>query len=581
MNIFEVMKEEKKYHSPRRIKRDLDDLLEKIKRSRRGHAYKRTACLFLEAAARARMIEDPRTVEFYINSAQESMKAGDSYNAAWAYRNAALCSFEMGDFGKAADLSEESAGLFEKTKTHYGMQWCYKIMAECFENLGKIPEAIKYYKKSMGIEKDEGTEEKVKALKEKFPDVSVKQRCAKHCIREGENVEFELGVKNLSKERTTHIRALGKDSKILDSIGELEPNGIHVFRSKSRAGKKEARSPFTGLVWNNPAGEEFSKDIEHMAVRTSPNVHLNAYFKGELKVGKQSFFVVFVKNDSGSEIGNVRLHIHFPVEIKVKPITGYSMEKIGPGEEKGFVFKVLPTALERVMLKPSITYELEGKNHDEEIEPFLMKDALEIPGDKDAGNGKLKSVDRKTLERMKKIREQKRYLVSLFAPEEMNEVDFIDSEKVMASVKKGFSLKNTGMKDVLPVIREELKGMYMVSSRSYEDSSLLMYSCKTKSSGETYLLKVVVKEEGGLVFVALSMFSEKGEELEDIISKISRIIEHSINAMTMATEVENVEVKETINIIDSVVQRSEIGGKEKSKDKKIKLKDSVVQKTGL
>jgi len=66
-----------------------------------------------------------------------------------------------------------------------------------------------------------------------------------------------------------------------------------------------------------------------------------------------------------------------------------------------------------------------------------------------------------------------------------------------------------------------------------------------------------------------------------MVEKLSEILKYTIIAMSFATEIEKIEVKETINIVDSVVQRSKIGEKLRKKGKDVQIKDSVVQKTEL
>ncbi|MBN2042202.1 MAG: tetratricopeptide repeat protein [Candidatus Aenigmarchaeota archaeon] len=582
MNIFDVMKEEKKFYNKEKLQHNLDDLLEKIKKSRRDEKFEKTALLFREAGNVAHLLGDSRASEFYMSSAQENLKAKNMYNAAWAYRNAALVSFENGDYGNTISFSQKSAELFEKSHTQYGLEWCFNLMGEALEKTGKNSEAIKYYKKSLDIQKDEEIEERVSQLMKKTPEISVDHNSDKDSVKENGNAEFRLEVRNLSNGTIKEIKVMDSGSKMIDSLGNIKPNEIHVFKKSVRAGKNGVSSPFSRIEWETSDGDKTEREIEPIEIKIKPNVGINAYFREKPSVGKQSFFVVFVRNDSEKEITNVCLHMDFPVEIRVKPVTGYVLEKIQPGEEKGFVFKVLPTALESVMLKPSVTYEHCRRNFEETMEPFFMKDTLELPEDKTISREPSRILDNRMIEKMNEAREEKRFIVSRLEPFQISEIDFIEFQKEMASVNTGFSLKNTKIEETFSLIKEELKDLYLVSERRNDESCLLLYSCKTRGEGETYLLKIVIKEERGIVFVVSRLYSDKEDGLDDLLTKISRVLEHTITAMTFATEVQNIEVNETINIIDSVVQRSKIGGDEdKTENKKIKLKDSVVQKTDL
>ena len=93
-----------------------------------------------------------------------------------------------------------------------------------------------------------------------------------------------------------------------------------------------------------------------------------------------------------------------------------------------------------------------------------------------------------------------------------------------------------------------------------------------------YLLTVAVREEEGLLNVLFKAYSNIKEKLENFLNNIADIVEYTSMVMSSAKEVEKIEVKQVIKIIDSIVQRSQIGSPS-AKTKETVIKDSVVQRS--
>ena len=115
--------------------------------------------------------------------------------------------------------------------------------------------------------------------------------------------------------------------------------------------------------------------------------------------------------------------------------------------------------------------------------------------------------------------------------------------------------------------------MALVARHDFEKEKMLMYSFKLDDIH--YLLTVVIKEDDGFMHLILKLYSEAKDMLLPTLDRVS------ITAETGAKEVEKVEIKKIVNIVDSIVQRSTIAGGEEGAvtQKKTRIKDSVVQRT--
>ena len=94
------------------------------------------------------------------------------------------------------------------------------------------------------------------------------------------------------------------------------------------------------------------------------------------------------------------------------------------------------------------------------------------------------------------------------------------------------------------------------------------------------MLTVAVKEDGGPITILFKAYSNKKEALDKFITACSDLVEYTIMVMTSAKEVEKIEVNQVVKIIDSIIQRSNIGA-DIAKNKETVVKDSVVQRAQI
>lgn len=567
----------------KKIGKEVDKVLREAKRSLRKKNYENAAALYKKASMFAHKIGDKRAVEYALEAVKYSLKIKKYFNVGWSYRNAAMFSRDFKDFDNTVNFALKAIDYFSKTNSFYAVQWCYNLAGEASEERKDYFSAARYYRKSLEIKRKEAIEKRLEHILKEVPHPTIEQTPDRGEVKEGEEITFEIEIKNESKDILNEICILNEKNEKICFLDEIGPGNEKSFSFRTRA--KEVGmmdSPFERVEWKTK-GKKFSDDIEPLEILVKPDIEIKPYLKNKPQVGSYSYFVISVKNNSSSPVTDVELFVNFPIELKVKPITGYSFERISGSEEKGFVFKILPTIVGKTRIEPEVTFnDSDGLEHRKKMKPFLLEEVLEPPKNIDIREDSSKSVPQEDVERIKKLQEFKKYVSSMLTPFEISEPEYISMSKKLYHATKGCILKDVDLETVSKHVLEECKGTKLVGVHEFEDEVLYMFAGESTKEKRIYLLTVVVKAGEGIVHLAFKLYSDKEENLEDFLSKISEVIKHTIVIMSLASEVERIEVKKIINIIDSVVQRSDIGtGEGTEEDKEIKVKDSVVQRTEL
>jgi len=564
----------------RRVEKEIDRLLNRAEKAAKRGEYSEAAFAYQESAKLAKSVNDRRAVDLCIEEAKCNMKLGNDFNTGWAYKCAAVYSLAFNDFSNVVNFATKAIEYFSKTNSIYAVQWCYNLIGQAGEKKGDYDLAAKNYRRSLEIEYSEEIDKKIGNLSKLVPSLLVEQRCEKDIAKEGEKIDVILTIKNGTREPANEIKILGGKSNELESIPTLRSGESKTFKYKLAA-FENAKPLFCEITWKDAKGEKKGKIIEPPRICVIPNINVKPYLRNKLEVGKKSLFVISVSNNSKERIEDINIELSFPVEFKVYPVTGYSIDAIGPDEEKGFVFKILPTIVGKTIMKPEISFkDANDRRYVKNVEPFVLEESLGPTNKMQPKTEIEKPVEKSDLERLRHTERFKRYLESFISPKNIDEFAYIKLTKQLHSSTKGYTLTNTEVKTVSRHIMEECRSFALCGEYSSENHALFMFSGESKD-GTTYLLTVVVKGEDNLVHVAFRLYSDKEDETDSMVEKISDITEYTVIAMTFATEIQKIEVNETINIIDSIVQRSKIGERTKKKDKSVDIKDSVVQRTEL
>jgi tetratricopeptide (TPR) repeat protein len=532
MNTPGLLKDGK---SRRELEKRLDGVLEKIKKNRRSSDYKAALSLFNEAAGIARALGDRRAIEYNVEYAKLSTKLNEHFNAGWAYRNAALISFELGEYSDTINYSQEALSLFIAINVKYGMQWCYDLMGKASERMKRPAAAIKFYSKSLEISRDSETECRIQDLSRSVPYVSISHTASSGHAKEGEEVVFTLSLKNPAKTYVRDIRILGKDSGVIASSDRIEPGDEKEFVKKICYSGKAYESPFSSVVWKTPDFEEVENRLPPLVVNPRPGVSLSVCINEKPRIGIQSQLVVSVKNNSKMPINEIYLSIDFPVELQVQPVTGYMIKKIKPGDEEGFVFRILPTIEGKIVLRPSITYKDDaGVQFEESMKPFFLEETGDIQRSNIRAEPPME-VDGKSMERAIEKQDDKIYVNSALSGKMLGEMQYMSIRKGMLSVSSGVVIKGVGLKTAALHVKEELKSIYMVSESRVGDDIVLLYSAESRKDGNAYLITFMIKETKEGVRIAMKMYS--GREDRELAFKIMGIIKNAIISMNPESEI--------------------------------------------
>ncbi|RQD82471.1 hypothetical protein D5R95_07180, partial [Methanosalsum natronophilum] len=158
--------------------------------------------------------------------------------------------------------------------------------------------------------------------------------------------------------------------------------------------------------------------------------------------------------------------------------------------------------------------------------------------------------------------------------------EFIELFSEGISFDKGMNIDGIGIDKVKSLFMETCTNrLYLVQERNLEDGKVLYLSGESIGEKAVYLLTVLIKENSGITQVMLRGSSNKEHGIKGFINEILAELQHLIATETAAKEIGYIRNEQVINIIDSVVQRSNI--EIDNNDKNVNLKDSIVQNTSF
>lgn len=577
--LFEAEKLEK-IKDEKKAKKDIENTLKKIEDCVKKGEYKEAARLYKFISRIAFGIKDGKALDYILESAKCSIKSDDFFEAGLSYKNASIIAREQEKSEDSVRYALQAAEYFLKSKSVYGAQWSYNLAGSVCEERKDFKSAIKFYAKSLDLEKDEEVEGKTEFLTSLISHPEIRQIYPKTHAKEGENLIFKLNVKNKGNEFIKDVRIFDSSMREVCYLPGLKPNEEKMCEISILARETGLLTPPYEFVSWKINDDVFRKKIKPEEMDIMPNIAVQPYLKNKLKAGHYSFFAVLVKNISMSSIHNVKLNINFPFELKTKTMTG-EINTISSGEEKGFVFKILPTVVGKTIISNAelLFEDADSRKRKQKIQDIVLEEVFETEKELPVKTEPLEALSKEKLDKIGMLQENKKEIYSFFSPYTITESEYVDLTKKLKFFNEGCSLKGVDIETASSHILEECKAMGLVSMHKFDDERLFLFSGKS-ADDEVYLLTAVAKKTDHTINIGFKMYSGKEEGLKEILSKIASVVKYTVLVMNLATEVEKTEVKEVINIIDSVVQRSRIGlGKKgKLKDKKIRLEDSIVQR---
>lgn len=119
--------------------------------------------------------------------------------------------------------------------------------------------------------------------------------------------------------------------------------------------------------------------------------------------------------------------------------------------------------------------------------------------------------------------------------------------------------------------------LYVVDAHSMGQDSIINFSGEAAGEKTYYLLTVLVKENDGMTRIMLRAVSDKTHGLNGFLNEIISELRLLANTVSSAKEIGIIKHEQVINIIDSVVQRSNITNGNDTAS--INIEDSIVQRT--
>ncbi|MBU3968249.1 MAG: TPM domain-containing protein [Euryarchaeota archaeon] len=148
-------------------------------------------------------------------------------------------------------------------------------------------------------------------------------------------------------------------------------------------------------------------------------------------------------------------------------------------------------------------------------------------------------------------------------------------------VQEGISFKGISVEDLAKFMGETCRHMlYGVREYNLEDKKVIYLSGEAIGEKAYYLLTAVVLNYKGLTQVVLRAHSDKKYGLNGFMNEMADSLRHLVGSVQNAKEIGIIENSQVINIIDSVVQRTnfEMG---EGGSTQVNIRESVVQRTNI
>ena len=556
---------------------EMRDILTKIEKQLKQNDYFSVSFSYQMLAKLAEEQGDIATAIKYIELAAEySLKDNKLYTAGWHYKTLAALYFKRKEYTKAIEFSVKSADLLIQTNSRYAAQWSYNLAAKASEEKGDVYTAIRYYRKSLELGEDQQIKEEINRLKRKVPKPTILEFVNKKEAKEGEAIEFKIIVENSGLEPLKNVRLLDKYDRLINDFYDLAPYEGKYFSFKTTGRVGLVKPAYKKIVWENIIGDSFEEPIEQIDVKVEPKVEVIVSCNPSLRLNKSSTFMILIRNLSSTTIKNVNFFSTFPDSLSVKEVTKNKIERIGPDEERGVAFSITPhTVGESRITNIKVSYNDEfGIKHESVYGSCVLREAVEEEKTKKTRAEIVESLGKTGLEYLKSIENKKKE--TTINPHPISQEEYVRLTTSYHSLEKGYTLKDISIEVLSSHILDACESMALISSHKFEKERLFLFSGENFDT--IYLLTIAVKQlDGDIINVLFKAYSnQKG--LGKFLDNISDIIEYTSMVMSSAKEIEKVEVKQIIKIIDSIVQRSQIGAVS-TKNKELTIKDSVVQRS--
>jgi len=144
----------------------------------------------------------------------------------------------------------------------------------------------------------------------------------------------------------------------------------------------------------------------------------------------------------------------------------------------------------------------------------------------------------------------------------MREREFVElAEESNEHSEEGISFSGIGINEIAEIIKSScIHRLYTVGEYEVDRKKILCLAGESIGEQAYYLLAAVIQPYKGATQVALRAYSDKPHGLRGFLNEIAGSVRYLVGSVQSAKEIEIIENKQVINIIDSVVQRTSFGG---------------------
>ncbi len=149
-------------------------------------------------------------------------------------------------------------------------------------------------------------------------------------------------------------------------------------------------------------------------------------------------------------------------------------------------------------------------------------------------------------------------------------------------VLDGFSFKGISVNEMAEFIGKTSRHL-LYRVKEYDIGGRKVFYLSGDALGENayYLLTIVIQDHEGLTQVVLRAHSERKHGLNGFIREMADSIRHLVSTIQSAKEIGIIENTQVINIIDSVVQKTNFNIGHEGEMVNLNIKDSLVQRSDL
>jgi len=152
--------------------------------------------------------------------------------------------------------------------------------------------------------------------------------------------------------------------------------------------------------------------------------------------------------------------------------------------------------------------------------------------------------------------------------------------------QEGMSFSGIGVNEIAEFIKEACAHrLYVIGEHEIDTAKIVYFAGESIGEKAYYLLTVVIQPYKNFIQVALRAYSDKPYGLHGFLKEIANSLQHLVGTVQSAKEIGIIENKQVINIIDSVVWKTSIGGVGADETgtgaTSVNIEGSVVQRTEI